>query len=349
MGATLVSADGTPVALQRRAPGRAAARGHPWPASAPDALDFSGGTTLVNLSLRHRGSGDERFLATAKTATGGDTAVDGTVEAVVSAATVGGEDPLARGISDMLVDFRAYGWERATRVGLYRAQGVADAVRPALVGSPPAVVTPYWTEPGNLALDVGPRRAGPPSPSPPTWAGHRCRHPGSGWVVAVQLPLQLHTPVPASLRLTRDGRHPQAVTGAARLVPDAPGTATLHADVDPGAVGPGRWRLEVRLVDGGPCVPLGVALERHRGRPPVLAPVPEPVERTPSAASLWARRAARGARHTLQPWARAGVQRLPPRTAPAGQGRRPPPDPRPPLSRRNPARPRWPRNRATRN
>jgi hypothetical protein len=145
------------------------------------------------------------------------------------------------------------------------------------------------------------------------------RASGPGLAVAVHLPLQLPTPVPASLRLTREGRHPQAVTRSAQLVPDAPGTATLHADVDPGAVGPGRWRLELRLVDGGPCVPLGVGLERHRGRPPVLAPDPEPVERTPSAASLWVRRAARGAHHTLRPWARAGVRRLPPRLRrPAG-------------------------------
>jgi hypothetical protein len=142
---------------------------------------------------------------------------------------------------------------------------------------------------------------------------------GPGLAVAVHLPLQLPTPVPASLRLTREGRHPQAVTRSAQLVPDAPGTATLHADVEAGAVGPGRWRLELRLVDGGPCVPLGVGLERHRGRPPVLSPDPEPVERTPSAASLWVRRAARGARHTLRPWARAGVRRLPPRLRrPAG-------------------------------
>ena len=180
VGATLVNADGTPVALRD---------GHlvaPLPGATlaglcPDALDFSGGTTLVDLTLRHRGSGDERFLATAKTATGGDTAVDGTVEAVVSAATVGGEDPLARGIWDVWVKLRAYGWERATRVGLYRAQGVADAVRPALVGSPPAVVTPYWTEPGNLALDVGQSTRRTAIALTPDLGRSSVRASGSGW------------------------------------------------------------------------------------------------------------------------------------------------------------------------
>ncbi len=312
VGATLVNADGSPVALRD---------GHlvaPLPEAtlaglAPEALDFAGGTTLLDLTLRHRSSGDERFLATAKTATGGDTVIAGTVDAVVSAATVGGKDPLSRGIWDVWVKLRAYGWERATRVGLYRAQGVADAVRPALVGNPPAVVTPYWTEPGNLALDVGQSTRRTATALTPDLDRSSVRASGAGLTVAVQLPLQLDTPVPASLRLTRDGRIPQAVTRAAQLVPDAPGTATLHADVDPGAVGPGRWRLEVRLVDGAPCVPLGVALERHRGRPPVLAPAAQPVERTPSAATLWLRRAAGGARHTLRPWARAGVRRLPPR------------------------------------
>ena len=177
VGATLVNADGTPSPLRD---------GHlvaPLPGAtlaglAPEALDFSGGTTLVDLTLRHRSSGDERFLATAKTATGGDTAVAGTVDAVVSAATVGGQDPLSRGIWDVWVKLRAYGWERATRVGLHRAQGVATRSRPALVGTPPAVVTPYWTEPGNLALDVAAvdaqdRHRPHPRPRPVVGAGVR--------------------------------------------------------------------------------------------------------------------------------------------------------------------------------
>ena len=206
---------------------------------------------------------------------------------MVSAATVGGEDPLARGIWDVWVKLRAYGWERATRVGLYRAQGVADAVRPALVGSPPAVVTPYWTEPGNLALDVEQSTRRTATALTPDLGRSSVRASGAGLAVAVQLPLQLRHPRPGVA--AADPRRPPPAGGDPRRPARArtrPGTATLHADVDPGAVGPGRWRLEVRLVDGGPCVPLGVALERHRAAAPALAPVPEPVERTPSAASL---------------------------------------------------------------
>ena len=155
--------DGTPVTLRD---------GHlvvPLPettlaALPPEALDFSDGRTLVDLTLRHRRSGDERFLATASArsrATAADdsdggAAVGGSVDAAVDPAAVSGGQPLARGIWDVWVKVRAYGWERATRVGIYRAPGVAAAVRPALVGTPPLVVTPYWTEPGNLALDVGP-------------------------------------------------------------------------------------------------------------------------------------------------------------------------------------------------
>ena len=108
------------------------------------------------------------------------------------------------------------------------------------------------------------------------------------------------------------------MTRAARLVPVAPGAATLHADIDPGAVGPDAWRLEVRLVDGGPCVPLGVALERHRGRPPVLAPAAEPVERTPSAAARLVPVAVRAGREPATrcgPGPAAGVRRLPRRAS----------------------------------
>ena len=138
-----------------RAPGGPAARGHPGrprrprPWTSPTA-DAGGPDPAPPQRAATSGSSRRR-----QAATGGDTAI------AAAERRRGGrpgrrrrQDPLARGIWDVWVKVRAYGWERATRVGIYRAQGVSAAVRPALVGAPPAVVTPYWTEPGNLALDV---------------------------------------------------------------------------------------------------------------------------------------------------------------------------------------------------
>ena len=231
-------------------------------------------------------------------------------------AAVSGGQPLARGIWDVWVKVRAYGWERATRVGVYRAQGVSAAVRPALVGTPPLVVTPYWTEPGNLALDVDQstrRTAAALRPDPERSSVHT----RDGELHAsLHLPLQLAEPVaPVSVRLTTSDRDPVTLTRPGRLVPAPPGAATLDWSMDSGAVRAAPWRLAVRLTerDGAPWTPLDACLLRPRGQRPVLVATPEPIEGTPSSAGLLVARLAGRARHTLRPWARAGVRRLPPR------------------------------------
>ena len=320
--AALVGDDGTPVTLRD---------GHlvvPLPettlaALPPEALDFSDGRTLVDLTLRHRTSGDERFLATASATVasdgggdGGDgAAVGGSVDAAVDPAAVSGGQPLARGIWDVWVKVRAYGWERATRVGIYRAPGVSAAVRPALVGTPPLVVTPYWTEPGNLALDVDQstrKTAAALRPDPERSAVHTR---GGELQASLHLPLQLGEPVPASVRLTSTGREQVTLTRPGRLVPAPPGAATLDWSMESGAIRAVPWRLAVRLTerDGAPWTALDACLLRPRGRQPVLVATPEPIEGTPPSAGLLVARLAGRARHTLRPWARAGVRRLPPR------------------------------------
>jgi hypothetical protein len=198
-------------------------------------------------------------------------------------------------------------------VGLYRAQGVADAVRPALVGSPPAVVTPYWTEPGNLALDVGQSTRRTAIALTPDLGESSVQTSRQRLTFSLNLPLQLAKPAPASLRLTRKGPHPATVGGEAGLTPARLGTATLQVGFGTSRVGAGMWRLDLGLVDGGPWIPLGVVLVRHRWRPSVLAPRADPADPTPSAATMWMLRRAGDARHVLRPWARAGVRRLPPR------------------------------------
>ena len=327
--AALVGDDGTPVTLRDGQlvvplPGTTLA------ALPPGALDFSDGRTLVDLSLRHRTSGDERFLATAAATAatdgrataateGGDdgpgAVVGGSVEAVVDPAAVSGGQPLARGIWDVWVKVRAYGWERATRVGIYRAPGVSAAVRPALVGTPPLVVTPYWTEPGNLALDVDQstrKTAAALGPDPERSSVHTR---GGELHASLHLPLQLGEPVPVSVRLTSADREPVTLTRPGRLVPAPPGAATLDWSMESGAVRAAPWRLAVRLTerDGAPWTALDACLLRPRGQQPVLVATPEPIEGTPSSAGLLVARLAGRARHTLRPWARAGVRRLPPR------------------------------------
>jgi len=315
--AALVGDDGTPVTLRD---------GHlvvPLPettlAALPsDALDFSDGRTLVDLSLRHRKSGDERFLATAgaTSATDGRGAViGGSVEAVVDPAAVAGGQPLARGIWDVWVKVRAYGWERATRVGIYRAPGVSAAVRPALVGTPPLVVTPYWTEPGNLALDVDQSTRKTAAALRPDPERSSVRTRGGELHASLHLPLQLGEPAPVPVRLTSSGREPVTLTRPGRLVPAPPGAATLEWSTESGAIRAVPWRLAVRLTerDGAPWTALDACLLHPRGRQPVLVTTPEPVEGAPSAVGLLAARLAGRARHMLRPWARAGVRRLPAR------------------------------------
>lgn len=320
--AALVGDDGTPVTLRD---GRLVV---PLPeatlaALPPGALDFSDGRTLVDLSLRHRKSGDERFLATASvkaaTTSGGDAGgpgavVGGSVDAAVDPAAVSGGQPLARGIWDVWVKVRAYGWERATRVGIYRAPGVSAAVRPALVGTPPLVVTPYWTEPGNLALDVDQstrKTAAALRPDPERSSVHTHGHE---LAASLHLPLQLGEPVPVSVRLTSSGRAPVTLTRPGRLVPAPPGAATLDWGMPSDAIRAVPWRLAVRLTerDGAPWTELDACLLRPRGQQPVLVATPEPIEGTPSSTGLLVARLAGRVRHTLRPWARAAVRRLPP-------------------------------------
>ena len=340
--AALVGDDGTPVTLRD---GRLVV---PLPettlaALPPGALDFSDGRTLVDLSLRHRTSGDERFLATASATVatdggddgGGDgAAVGGSVDAAVDPAAVSGGQPLARGIWDVWVKVRAYGWERATKVGIYRAPGVSAAVRPALVGTPPLVVTPYWTEPGNLALDVDQstrKTATALRPDPERSSVHTR---GGELEASLRLPLQLGEPVPASVRLTSTGREPVTLTRPGRLVPAPPGAATLDWSMDSGAVRAVPWRLAVRLTerDGAPWTALDACLLRPRGQQPVLvaharADRGHPVGGGAAGGAPGRSRPPHAA--AVGPGGRPATAPSPP---PAGQGPRAPPRPRPRLN-----------------
>jgi hypothetical protein len=176
-------------------------------------------------------------------------------------------------------------------------------------------VTPYWTEPGNLALDVDQstrRTAAALRPDPERSAVHTR---GGELHASLHLPLQLGEPLPASVRLTSSGREQVTLTRPGRLVPAPPGAATLDWSMDSGAIRAVPWQLAVRLTgrDDAPWTALDACLVRPRGHHPVLVATSEPIEGTPSSAGLLVARVVGRARHLLRPWARAGVRRLPPR------------------------------------
>ncbi|WP_035738090.1 glycosyltransferase family 2 protein [Glycomyces arizonensis] len=70
----------------------------------------------------------------------------------------GARDRLSKGLWDLWVPVRVFGQMVKARLGADRADGVAEACRPAVLGAPARGVAPYFTEHhGNLSLDVGAR------------------------------------------------------------------------------------------------------------------------------------------------------------------------------------------------
>jgi poly(ribitol-phosphate) beta-N-acetylglucosaminyltransferase len=115
-------------------------------------------TARVEVFLRHRHSGVERQLqvqSTQPSVAGGGGALS--YEAAGSLDPVPGNGPaLEEGIWDVHARLSRWGWTPLTRrIGSTRADGVEESLRPALVGPRPAVLVPYWTDHGNLSLDVG--------------------------------------------------------------------------------------------------------------------------------------------------------------------------------------------------
>jgi glycosyltransferase involved in cell wall biosynthesis len=71
---------------------------------------------------------------------------------------LGARERLAKGLWDVWVPVRVFGQVVKARLGADRAEGVAGACLPAVLGSPARGVTPYFTDPyGNLSFDVGAR------------------------------------------------------------------------------------------------------------------------------------------------------------------------------------------------
>jgi poly(ribitol-phosphate) beta-N-acetylglucosaminyltransferase len=166
-------------------------------------------TARVEVFLRHRRSGVERQLqveCTPASAAGGG--------GPLSYDAVGLLDPvpengpaLEEGIWDVHAKLSRWGWTPlARRIGSTRAEGVEGSLQPALVGPRPAVLVPYWTDKGNLSLDVDQHQH-----SLPEALQGRCGTPvmqrvDGGATVRIEAPVHMApgaAPLPVSLRARR--------------------------------------------------------------------------------------------------------------------------------------------------
>jgi glycosyltransferase involved in cell wall biosynthesis len=76
--------------------------------------------------------------------------------AVVDPLTAAATGPLEAGIWDVLLRISAHGLTRTVRIGSSRTAEAEAGRTAALIGNPPRLVLPYWTDPhGNLSLDIG--------------------------------------------------------------------------------------------------------------------------------------------------------------------------------------------------
>jgi hypothetical protein len=144
--------------------------------------------------------------------------------------------PLAAGVWDVVLRISLAGWTKDVRLGAERGDGVDAAPAGALTGSPPRLVLPYWTRPGdNLSLDVdqsgdrAQRDLARVSLADATFEGGR---------LEVRLPLRIPGGCDVLVRFTRVGEGGTADLPA-RLEP-APAGSILTVSTSSG-LGPGAW------------------------------------------------------------------------------------------------------------
>ena len=169
-------------------------------------------------------------------------------EAKLDAETAAGGAALARGIWDVVARITSCGWTKDARLGSVRSPAADDHCVPAVVGAPARVVTPFWTDKGNLSLDVAQRSSQlgrelvVTRPEARTAAG--------GLALTIPMRAVVAQPVTdAAVRLVHEASGRTVDTDAELAPAVAGGTAgsTLRAQVVT-ALEPGRWSVEVRLV-----------------------------------------------------------------------------------------------------
>ncbi|SDT11925.1 glycosyltransferase family 2 protein [Actinopolymorpha singaporensis] len=239
----------------------------------------------VDVILRSRDNGAEHYLPVTFTSDrpgvgAGDStfALELRTEATLDADTAAGGAPLERGVWDVVARISSCGWRKDTRLGSVRTARAGAHRAPAVAGTPPRVITPYWTDKGNLSVDVaqrtssvgndllisgaatlGPARAAADSAGSADGVGE------SELLLALPLRTVVATEIDvAAVQLLHEGSG-VAVQVPGRLVPyvhDGMGCSRLSAQFSRDALSAGRWSVRVRLVaaEQGTFVPLPVTV-----------------------------------------------------------------------------------------
>ncbi|MFD2079960.1 Glycosyltransferase involved in cell wall bisynthesis [Actinopolymorpha cephalotaxi] len=231
----------------------------------------------VDIILRSRDNGAEHYLpvtfAADRHTVGASNStfrLELRAEATLDADTAAGGAPLERGIWDVVARIGSCGWRKDTRLGSVRTARAGAHRVAAVAGTPPRVITPYWTDKGNLSVDVAQRTSsvGNDLLIPDASAlGPATDDPSGGSELLLALPLRtvVATEIDvAAVQLLHEGSG-VAVQVPGRLTPyvhDGIGCSRLSAQFSPDALSAGRWSVRVRLVapEQGTFVPLPVTL-----------------------------------------------------------------------------------------
>ncbi|WP_202805816.1 glycosyltransferase family 2 protein [Actinopolymorpha alba] len=214
----------------------------------------------VDVILRSRETAAEYFLPVTFTSTRRPVTEGGDhfrlllhAEAKLDPATAGGGSPLARGIWDVIARITSCGWTKDTRLGSLRSPAAADHCVPAVLAGSAGVVTPYWTDKGNLSVDVGQKTSR---------LEHELVVPAKAQVRMSGKDLTLVVPLQALVGQARSDAAVRFVAEESSTTVEVDATLTpavhggtagaeLSARLDRDHLTPGRWSVEVRLVDTG--------------------------------------------------------------------------------------------------
>jgi poly(ribitol-phosphate) beta-N-acetylglucosaminyltransferase len=188
-------------------------------------------------------------------------------DAEIDVATVAASGALPSGIWDVSVRLSGWGWTRDARLGAVRATAASEHCVPAILGDPPRVVTPHWTNRANLSLDVGEQNI---TPGPELLAATKPKVAGTPPDATLTIPLRTVVPEArsdATVRLTPEGSG-KAVELDAELAP-AVSDGTAHSDLCvrlTERLDPGRYSVAVRLFRRPPASASSGGVSRDGGK-----------------------------------------------------------------------------------
>ncbi|MEQ7129168.1 glycosyltransferase family A protein [Actinopolymorpha sp. B11F2] len=170
-----------------------------------------------------------------------------TCEAHIDIPSVVASTPLSSGIWDVVARISCCGWTKDARIGAVKTVKAAERCIPAIVGEPARMVTPHWTDRGNLSIEVGEQctvKRDMLVPAEPVLVGP---HPG----FVVTLPLRILTTQARSgavMRLLHEGtdRTIDLPAELSSAVAGGASNSTLTVKVTD-RLDPGRYSVAIRL------------------------------------------------------------------------------------------------------